>query len=104
MTWYLKVLWHHEFADEPVELFGEIGDDAYEVRKVDVFRDGRMEWADAEREAGSTFLGGAPTPTIEEINAIAEFTAVVITAESFEDVWLQAKGRWAAGDVGDVDA
>lgn len=48
--WYLKVLWLHDFADEPVELLSEIGPDGYEMRKVERYRDGRLDFADETRE------------------------------------------------------
>jgi len=40
MSRYQKVLWHHEHPDEPVAPFSEI-DSGFEVRKVEVCRDGR---------------------------------------------------------------
>ncbi|WP_181138938.1 DUF6881 domain-containing protein [Streptomyces sp. Ru72] len=46
IVWYLKVIWHHDFPDEPVGILSEVGEDRYEVRKVEVFRGGRLDWAD----------------------------------------------------------
>jgi Domain of unknown function (DUF6881) len=31
---YWKVEWHHDFTGELTVTYGEIGDDGYEVRKV----------------------------------------------------------------------
>jgi hypothetical protein len=42
------VLWHHDRPDEPVALYSEI-DSGFEVRKVEVHRDGRHEYADRSR-------------------------------------------------------
>jgi hypothetical protein len=98
--WYMKARWHHDFDDEPVQLFSEIGDDDYEVRKVDVYRDGHLEWADAAHETDTIGLGQVPTPPMEEINAEAEFTAVRIDAAEFEAVWSAARGRVADIDLG----
>ncbi|OXM61902.1 DUF6881 domain-containing protein [Amycolatopsis vastitatis] len=92
MTSYVKVRWDHGFADEPVELFSELGEDRYEVRKVDVYRDGRADWADAGRETDTIGLGEVPFPGLGEINAQPEFHAEVITAEEFEAAWVRARG------------
>ncbi|WP_410596189.1 DUF6881 domain-containing protein [Amycolatopsis sp. lyj-23] len=98
MTTYVKVRWHHDFADEPVELFSELGEDRYEVRKVDVYRDGRTEWADAGRETDAIGLGQVPFPPLAEISAQPEFHAEEITAAEFEGAWLRATSRaWRAG-------
>jgi hypothetical protein len=96
MTWYLKALWQHDFAEEPVEIFSEVGDDGYETRKVHGFRGGRLEWADAEHEEDMTGLGQVPVPSVSEINEDAEFTAEEIGSSVFEAVWQRALA--AAGD------
>ena len=36
MTLYVKVRWDHEFVEEPVEVFSELDNDRYEVRKVEI--------------------------------------------------------------------
>jgi hypothetical protein len=56
MTGYLKVRWHHELPDEPVWLFSELDDERYEVRKVEVYRNGTRTYADAERRSGTSML------------------------------------------------
>jgi hypothetical protein len=88
--WYLKVDWHHEFPDEPVTLYSEVGDDGYETRKVNVFPDGHLEWADSAHESAHTGLGEIAVPPIEEIDEQDEFTATEISRDAFEAVWAQA--------------
>ncbi len=90
--WHLEVVWHHDFTDEPVQILIEIGEDRYEARKVEVFRDGRLDWADESRWSPSTMLGEVPVPPLEEINEQEEFTATVISAEDFEQAWTTARG------------
>ena len=92
MTAYVKVCWDHDCADDPVELFSELGEDRYEIRKVEVYRDGRTAWADAGRETDSTGLGQLPFPCLEEIGSQPEFSAEEITAAEFEAVWARARG------------
>ena len=89
-TSYVKVRWDHDFADDPVELFSELGEDRYEVRKVHVHRDGRADWADAGRETDTIGLGEVPFPPLAEISAQPEFHAEEITAAEFEAAWLRA--------------
>lgn len=43
---YLKVRWFHENSDEPVVLMSELDASRYEVRKVEIFADGRIGYAD----------------------------------------------------------
>jgi Domain of unknown function (DUF6881) len=87
---YQRVIWHHDHEDEPVVLYAEIDDDGYERRKVDEYRDGRLDFADELHETGSTGLGVTPIPPLELINADLEFTADAIDAAVFEAVWRRA--------------
>lgn len=61
-----------------------------EVRKVEVYRDGRHDLADRSRSTGSTMLGEQLMPAVEEINEGPEFSAEAISAAEFERVWQQA--------------
>jgi hypothetical protein len=89
---YLKVLWHHELSDEPVELYSEIDDAGYESRKVEIYRDGRRDFADGESSSGTTMLGEGPIPSLEEITEQEEFSPSLIEVADFERVWRQAVG------------
>jgi hypothetical protein len=92
-VWHLKVIWHHDFNEEPVQIFSEIGEDRYAARKVEVFRDGWLDWADESQWSHGTMLGEVPVPPPEEINEQEEFTATVISAEDFEHAWTAAVAR-----------
>lgn len=72
-------------------LYSDVDFDGWEVRKVDEYADGRRNLAGDGVETGSTFLGEAQTPSIEEINADPQFDAVEISAEEFEMIWRAAK-------------
>ena len=54
---YQRVIWRHEFENEPTLLWSEIGDDGFETRKVDEYRDGRLDYADENTSTGTTLLG-----------------------------------------------
>lgn len=89
MPRYQKVLWRHDLPDEPVVLYSEI-ESGFEVRKVEVYRDGRHDFADRSRSTGTTMLGEKLMPEVEDINQDPEFSATVITGGEFEEVWLRA--------------
>jgi uncharacterized protein DUF6881 len=89
MPRYQQVRWHHDLADEPVLLYSEI-DAGFEVRKVEVYRDGRLDYADGSRSTGTTMLGEKLMPGVAEINEDPQFSAAVITAAEFERVWQRA--------------
>jgi uncharacterized protein DUF6881 len=50
---YQRVVWHHGHPDEPVVLCSEIDDQGIEIRKVDEYRDGRLDYADGSRVRAS---------------------------------------------------
>ncbi|MGW7433211.1 DUF6881 domain-containing protein [Streptomyces sp. NPDC054861] len=87
---YVKVTWDHDFADDPVLYLSELGDDGYETRKVQFYRDGRSEWADESSETATVGLSEIPFPPLEEIASQSECTAKVITPEEFESAWKGA--------------
>jgi hypothetical protein len=89
MPRYQKVLWHHDFPGEPVVLYSEI-ESGFEVRKVEVYRDGRHDCADRSRSTGTTMLGERLMPDVEDINQDPEFSATAITEDEFEAVWRRA--------------
>lgn len=84
---YLACLWHHELADEPVELYSELDSERWELRKVEVYRGGRGGVAGPGIQTGDTRLGDAPCPPLEEIATAPEFEPRAITKEEFEAVW-----------------
>ena len=84
---YLKVKWNHTFPDEPVWLYSEIDDGRWEMRKVEIFANGKMCFADKQRSSGSTGLGEEPLPPLAEIASDPQFEPTVITADDFETIW-----------------
>jgi len=88
---YLRVRWTHSNDAFPVLLYSEIDDARWESRKVEIFLDGRIGWADAHHEVGGSTLGQAEIPPLNEINAQDEFEGFEIGAEEFETAWLKAR-------------
>ena len=85
---YLKVKWHHQHADEPIEIYSEISPERWEIRKVEVFRDGSTSFASPISHSGDTMLGEVQIPELDEINANNEFEGVRIDRHIFDRVWL----------------
>ena len=54
---YLYVKWTHKDPGAPAHIYSEIGDDSYELRKVEIWADGRKGFADSSEEDGGTALG-----------------------------------------------
>lgn len=91
---YQRVKWHHDNRDEPVVLYSEIDPDGWETRKVDEYADGRLSFADAIVEMGETWLADKPAElSVEEIDALQEFSASLISKAAFEHVWLRARSQ-----------
>lgn len=84
---YWKVHWHHEFESEPTLLYCEIGEDGYEVRKVQKYRNGMALKADELHESGDVGLSEIPVGPLKDVVSQAEFSALYITADEFEREW-----------------
>ncbi|WP_423760502.1 DUF6881 domain-containing protein [Burkholderia sp. NLJ2] len=83
----IDVAWKHAIDTEPVRLVSVLDRDRYEVRKLEIFRDGRVGFADETRSSQGTELGTVPVPSLAEINADPEFEARETTLELFEALW-----------------
>lgn len=86
---FIKVCWLSNLCDDPLEMFSET-DHGYEVRKVEIYGDGRIGYADHRESVGGSFLGESVIPPVEQINAYAEFEAMHIDKEYFEAIWDDA--------------
>jgi hypothetical protein len=84
---YLQVRWNHSLPTEPVEIYGELDDSGWELRKVEIFADGAIGFASATEKTPSTILGEKPWPPLEEIAKDPQFKPVKISKEEFERVW-----------------
>ncbi|GGR99044.1 MULTISPECIES: DUF6881 domain-containing protein [Streptomyces] len=92
---YWKVDWLHDFESEPTRIYGEIGHDGYEVRKVQHYRDGRRLKSDEFHESAEIGLSEIPVGAIGDVAGQPEFTASSITLEEFERAWRDAS--WPPG-------
>ncbi|WP_194838783.1 hypothetical protein [Nocardia sp. XZ_19_369] len=88
---YVKVIWHHNFDDEPLYYLHEVGDDNYETRRVQIYRDGHREWADENHETATAGLAEIPIAPVDEIASHPEFDAAEIARDEFETEWSRAQ-------------
>lgn len=72
-----------------MELWSELAPNREEKRKVEVWADGRIGYADSGCEHGGTRLGDGPLPSFDEIAADPEFEPHVISASEFQDCWTR---------------
>ncbi|MFI5683750.1 DUF6881 domain-containing protein [Streptomyces sp. NPDC051636] len=93
---YWKVDWLHDFESEPTAFYSEIGSDGYEVRKIQLYRDGRILKSDKFHESGEIGLSEIPVGAIEDVASQPEFSAALISQEEFEQVWQLAS--WSTGN------
>lgn len=91
---HLRVKWLNQHPEEPVLLFSELDDQRLEIRKVEVFRDGRQGYASSNEEQGGTFLGTTPTPELAILAEDPEFDPEAISASAFERIWARRFGRY----------
>jgi len=87
MMTYMRVKWKHSLPTEPVLLYSELDGARWELRKIEVFADGRRDFATASEATGGTRLSKEPLPTLDEIARDPQFEPTEITRAEFEEVW-----------------
>lgn len=96
---YLKTIWNHNHQDEPSNIYQEIDDSSYEVRKIEIMKDGQViGYASEAGEFGASILADQKIPTIEEISQEDEFIAAEITKTEFETAWGSAVSQRIASE------
>ncbi|WP_430510826.1 DUF6881 domain-containing protein [Gottfriedia solisilvae] len=86
---YIYVEWNHPFESEPFIIISEIDDKQYEIRKIEIFKNGSIGFADSNVEYLGTELSAEPFPSIDEIKSESEFIPKKISKEQFEEYWLE---------------
>jgi len=93
MSIYIYSKWKSSPPGNPVQFYSELNQSNYETRKVEVFSNGKMNYASATKSTGDTKLGIVPVPPINEIMTYTEFDIKKITKKRFEDIWAKATKR-----------
>lgn len=97
---YIHVAWMHDYVEEPVELWSELDEGGNEVRRIQLFRDGRIEWVDESGGTDEGGLGEVPIDLDEIRQQADQFLLKVIDRPSFEQRWDSAAGRRQGDDPG----
>ncbi len=87
---YIHISWLHDFVDQPVELWSELDDKGFETRKVEVFRCGKLGYADSSNETHSTRLNDQPMPDFSEIAVDPQFAVKKTDKATFEVIWKES--------------
>ena len=90
---YIKVEWLHDFNDEPITIYSEIDNDRNEIRKFELFRDGKIGYAINDIEYGGSGLSECPLPELDKIALDPQFKPFEITKQEFEKVWTENVGK-----------
>ena len=80
---YICVKWIHNLDNEPILLYSEIDFSRKEVRKIEIFKDGTVGYADILLEINGSRLSEGKIPTIEEISIDSQFIPHKISREEF---------------------
>jgi hypothetical protein len=90
MNTYLEVSWNHFLPNEPIVLLSELDSDRWEIRKVEMYADGRMNYCSKNEGAFGCELSIEPLPTVLEIGEDPQFVPREITKGQFEGCWSRA--------------
>src|SRR5262249_35211961 len=85
---YQKLLWHNPSVDQPIEIYSEIDDEDWEVRKVEFFRHGPPAYASATERVG-TDLADQTIP--RDLVKTTRLEPYDISQQQFEEVWTKAR-------------
>jgi len=88
---YLYIKWVHKNPADPVHIYSEIGNDSYELRRIEIWADGRKGFADENEQKGGTELSSMAVPSLAEIAAQPEYQPKTIVAEEFHKLWLKRR-------------
>lgn len=74
----------------PTEYFVEFDALRNEIRKVEIYQDGRFGYATQGKNTPGTELGLLPAPPFSEILKIPDLESWQITAAEFDAIWKKA--------------
>ncbi|MBK6435912.1 MAG: hypothetical protein IPF83_08660 [Rhodanobacteraceae bacterium] len=97
---HVLVQWIPTIEAESIFVALELDDRGLEARRVEVFPDGRIGYADGNHSVDGAELSVIPTPHARNINAQTPFVAKDISLEDFERYWDRALTQ-ASSSTGD---
>jgi hypothetical protein len=75
-----------EFDILPLKVYEELDEKLYETRKVEVYLDNVLGYADEKNEFGRTGLSDRPLPKLEDMVKLIP-SVIEISKKSFEKIW-----------------
>ncbi|NBH16533.1 hypothetical protein D3Z55_03365 [Clostridiaceae bacterium] len=85
---YILLNWFHNLDDEPYKIYSEIDDQRYEVRKIELYKNGTMSICDEKMIHSQNELADVAFPEdLDEINQDRQFFTQYINKEEFESLW-----------------
>jgi hypothetical protein len=89
---YHRLIWTHSFPDDPIEIWSEIGGNRAEIRKLELFRDGRTGYANLITSSGGSQLCDQKMLLSGEVEKDADLELLEITKQQFEEMWAEKVG------------
>lgn len=92
MEW-IKIVWNHEYDDQPYEIYMELDAARYDVRKLEFFKSDKVGYVYNDTEVNGTGHNIEKFPTVEDYNkecSTYEFEtlyAEYISKYEFESKW-----------------
>lgn len=85
---YILLEWSHDLDDEPYKIYSEIDDQRYEVRKIELYKNGTAYRCDEKMIDPQIELADVVFPEdLDEISQDRQFFARYISKEEFEKMW-----------------
>lgn len=85
---YILLKWFHNLDDEPYKIYSEIDDQRYEMRKIEMYKNGTIYICDEKMINSQIELADVAFPEdLDEINQDGQFFARYISKEEFESIW-----------------
>jgi len=85
---YIKIHWNHSFIDEPELIYSKINGERYEVKKVEIFKNGN--YIIYSKDVNSDRLAEGKYPQLEELNfkeELESMQAIEISEKEFNEIW-----------------
>jgi hypothetical protein len=92
---YLHTAWRTDNPDMPVDIYSEFDADGWEIRKVEAFADGRIQYSDGVDSTGGTGLSEVREEDFPDGATVSgPLTTTPVDAATFESWWQRAtQGR-----------
>ena len=90
-TRYLRVRWDHDPGEDPIVLYHEVDEQQRETRRVELFEDGRLQWAGQASPDAPTSISLEPLPPVEQIRDQPAFSLTEISRPAFEEIRARAR-------------